>query len=77
MPDPPSQEEIQRLVATQPGMLKQAAGLLNALLRKNLSPRNVRSRAAELKIQADENLATLKKLHANRDQKNEDEHENP
>lgn len=75
MPDPPSEDEIQRLVATQPGMLKQAAGLLNALLRKNLSPRNVRSRAAELKIQADENLATLKKLHANRDQKNEDEHE--
>jgi uncharacterized protein (UPF0147 family) len=75
MPDPPSEDEIQRLVATQPGMLKQAAGLLKGLLRKDLSPRNVRSRAAELKIQADENLATLKKLHANRDQKNEDEHE--
>lgn len=75
MPEKPSEAEIQRLVATQPGMLKQAAGLLNALLRKDLSPRNVRSRAAELKIQADENLATLKKLHANRDKKNEDEHE--
>ena len=72
MPDPPSQEEIQRLVATQPGMLKQAAGLLNALLRKDMSPRNAKFRATELKIQADENLATLKKLHANRDSKNED-----
>lgn len=71
MPDPPSEDEIQRLVATQPGMLKQAAGLLNALLRNDLSPRNAKFRATELKMQADENLATLKKLHATRDSKNE------
>jgi hypothetical protein len=38
-----------------------------------MSARDVSFQLTEIKLQADENLATLKKLHANRNPKNEDE----
>ena len=44
MPEPPTDDEIQRLVETQPGMLDQAAGLLKKLLAKEITPRTLSSR---------------------------------
>lgn len=69
MPEPPTEEEVQRLVETQPGMLNRATGLLKALLRGEISPRDAEFQATELKIQADENLATARKLAATKGEK--------
>ncbi|HRD26007.1 MAG TPA: hypothetical protein PLA39_07005 [Methanoculleus sp.] len=72
-PEPPTDDEIQRLVATQPGMLGQAAGLLKKLLRKEISPNDAEFQITELKIQLDENIATMKKLYATKGDKIQDE----
>ena len=64
MPEPPTDDEIQRLVETQPGMLDQAAGLLKKLLAKEITPKDAEFQTTELKIQLDENIATMKKLYA-------------
>ena len=63
-PEPPTEDEIRRLVATQPGMFDQAAGLLKKLLRKEITPNDAEFQITELKIQLDENIATMKKLYA-------------
>jgi len=72
-PEPPTDDEIQRLVETQPGMLDQAAGLLKKLLRKEISPNDAEFQITELKIQLDENIATMKKLYATKGDKIQDE----
>ena len=59
MPEPPTDDEIQRLVETQPGMLDQAAGLLKKLLAKEITPKDAEFQTTELKIQLDENIATV------------------
>ena len=71
--EPPTDDEIQRLVETQPGMLDQAAGLLKKLLRKEISPNDAEFQITELKIQLDENIATMKKLYATKGDKIQDE----
>ena len=63
-PEPPTEDEIQRLVETQPGMLGQATSLLKKLLRKEITPKDAEFQTTELKIQLDENIATMKKLYA-------------
>ena len=63
-PEPPTDDEIQRLVETQPGMLGQATSLLKKLLRKEITPKDAEFQTTELKIQLDENIATMKKLYA-------------
>ena len=63
-PEPPTEDEIQRLVATQPGMLGQATGLLKKVLAKEITPQDAEFQITELKIQLDENIATMKKLYA-------------
>lgn len=63
-PEPPTDDEIQRLVETQPGMFDQAAGLLKKLLRKEITPKDAEFQTTELKIQLEENIATMKKLYA-------------
>lgn len=68
-PEPPTDDEIQRLVATQPGMLGQATGLLKKLLRKEITPKDAEFQTTELKIQLDENIATMKKLYATKGDK--------
>ena len=73
MPEPPTDDEIQRLVETQPGMLDQAAGLLKKLLRKEITPKDAEFQTTELKIQLDENIATMKKLYATKGDKIQDE----
>ena len=73
MPDPPSEDEIQRLVATQPGMLGQATSLLKKLLRKEITPKDAEFQTTELKIQLDENIATMKKLYATKGDETDDE----
>jgi hypothetical protein len=72
-PEPPTDDEIQRLVETQPGMLDQAAGLLKKLLRKEITPKDAEFQTTELKIQLDENIATMKKLYATKGDKIQDE----
>ena len=72
-PEPPTDDEIQRLVETQPGMLDQAAGLLKKLLRKEITPKDAEFQITELKIQLDENIATMKKLYATKGDKTDDE----
>ena len=72
-PEPPTEDEIQRLVETQPGMLDQAAGLLKKLLRKEITPKDAEFQTTELKIQLDENIATMKKLYATKGDKIQDE----
>jgi len=72
-PEPPTDDEIQRLVETQPGMLDQAASLLKKLLRKEISPNDAEFQITELKIQLDENIATMKKLYATKGDKIQDE----
>lgn len=72
-PEPPTEDEIQRLVATQPGMFDQAAGLLKKLLRKEITPKDAEFQTTELKIQLDENIATMKKLYATKGDKTDDE----
>ena len=72
-PEPPTEDEIQRLVATQPGMLGQATGLLKKLLRKEITPKDAEFQTTELKIQLDENIATMKKLYATKGDKTDDE----
>jgi len=72
-PEPPTDDEIQRLVETQPGMLDQAAGLLKKLLRKEITPKDAEFQTTELKIQLDENIATMKKLYATKGDKTDDE----
>jgi len=69
MPEPPTDDEIQRLVETQPGMLDQAAGLLKKLLAKEITPKDAEFQTTELKIQLDENIATMKKLYATKGDK--------
>ena len=73
MPEKPSEAEIQRLAATQPGMFGRARTLLTAYRRGEMSARDVSFQLTEIKLQADENLETMKKLHATRNPKNEDE----
>lgn len=73
MPEPPTDDEIQRLVKTQPGMFDQAAGLLKKLLRKEITPKDAEFQTTELKIQLDENIATMKKLYATKGDKTDDE----
>jgi len=73
MPEPPTDDEIQRLVETQPGMLDQAAGLLKKLLAKEITPKDAEFQTTELKIQLDENIATMKKLYATKGDKTDDE----
>ena len=73
MPEHPTDDEIQRLVETQPGMLDQAAGLLKKLLRKEITPKDAEFQTTELKIQLDENIATMKKLYATKGDKIQDE----
>ena len=72
-PEPPTDDEIQRLVETQPGMLDQAAGLLKKLLAKEITPQDAEFQITELKIQLDENIATMKKLYATKGDKTDDE----
>ena len=72
-PEPPTDDEIQRLVETQPGMLDQAAGLLKKLLAKEITPKDAEFQTTELKIQLDENIATMKKLYATKGDKIQDE----
>jgi len=72
-PEPPTEDEIQRLVATQPGMLGQATGLLKKLLAKEISPKDAEFQITELKIQVNENIATMKKLYATKGDKTDDE----
>lgn len=72
-PEPPTDDEIQRLVATQPGMLGQATGLLKKVLAKEISPNDAEFQITELKIQMDENIATMKKLLATKGDPTPDE----
>ncbi len=72
-PEPPTEDEIQRLVETQPGMLGQAAGLLKKLLAKEITPKDAEFQITELKIQVNENIATMKKLYATKGDKIDDE----
>ena len=73
MPEHPTEDEIQRLVETQPGMLGQATSLLKKLLRKEITPKDAEFQTTELKIQLDENIATMKKLYATKGDKTDDE----
>ena len=54
-------------------MLDQAASLLKKLLRKEISPNDAEFQITELKIQLDENIATMKKLYATKGDKIQDE----
>lgn len=72
-PEPPTEDEIQRLVETQPGMLGQATGLLKKLLAKEITPQDAEFQITELKIQVNENIATMKKIYATQEGRTPDE----
>lgn len=72
MPDLPTEEEIQRLMETHPGMHDRAVSLLKSLIRGDLTPQSAMVEITEIKIQADENLATARKLAAARGIRHED-----
>lgn len=59
---PPTEEEVQRLVETHPNMHMQATSLLRSILRGETNPQDVSVQITELKLQAEENLATALKL---------------
>jgi len=71
MPEQPTEDEIRRLVETQPGMLGRATGLLKKVLAKEISPQDAEFQITELKIQVGENIATMKKIYANQGDKDE------
>ena len=73
MPEPPTDDEIQRLVETQPGMLGQATGLLKKLLAKEITPQDAEFQITELKIQVNENISTMKKIYATKGETVQDE----
>ncbi len=64
MPEPPTEDEVQRLVETHPGMQDLAVNLLKSLLNGEITSRDAEFQITELKIQAEENLATARKLAA-------------
>jgi len=73
MPEHPTEDEIQRLVETQPGMLGQATGLLKKLLAKEITPQDAEFQITELKIQVNENISTMKKIYATKGETVQDE----
>lgn len=54
-------------------MLGQATGLLKKVLAKEISPNDAEFQITELKIQLDENIATMKKLYATKGDPTPDE----
>jgi len=54
-------------------MLGQATGLLKKLLAKEISPKDAEFQITELKIQVNENIATMKKIYATKGETVQDE----